>query len=87
MKGKNNYVKNYDKNEKPSYLKYRDADNLYGWGMSLKLPVHGFDWIKETCSFIKRLHKKNYEEDSDVGYFLEIDVQYPEKIHHLHKDL
>ena len=58
MKGKNNYMKNYDKNEKPSYLKYRDADNLYGWGMLLKLPVDGFDWIKEPCSFIKRLHKK-----------------------------
>ena len=29
---------------------------------------------------------KNYNEDSDIGYFLEIDVQYPGKLHDLHND-
>ena len=30
---------------------------------------------------------KNYNEESDEGYFLEFDVQYQEKLHELHYDL
>ena len=30
---------------------------------------------------------KNYNKESDEGYFLEVDVQYPEKLHELHNDL
>ena len=26
---------------------YLDANNLYGWAMSQKLPVDGFKWIKK----------------------------------------
>ena len=29
---------------------------------------------------------KNYIEESDEGYFLEVDVQYPENLHNLHND-
>ena len=30
---------------------------------------------------------KNYDEDSDVGYILEVDVKYPKWLHNLHNDL
>ena len=30
---------------------------------------------------------KNYDEDSDKGYILEIDVEYPKNLHDLHSDL
>ena len=30
---------------------------------------------------------KIYDEESDEGYFLELDIQYPEKLHELHNDL
>ena len=30
---------------------------------------------------------KNYSEESNEGYFLEVDVQYLEKLHKLHNDL
>ena len=30
---------------------------------------------------------KNYNEVSDEGHLLEVDVQYPEKLHELHSDL
>ena len=30
---------------------------------------------------------KIYNEDSDIGYFIEADVQYPEELHEIHNDL
>ena len=30
---------------------------------------------------------KKYDEDSDKGYFLEVDVEYPKNLHNLRKDL
>ena len=44
-KGNNKYMKNYNNNEESSYIQYLDANNLYGWAMSKKLPVNGFKWI------------------------------------------
>ena len=46
-KANNKYMKNYDKNNESSYIEYLDANNLYGWAMSQKLPVNGFKWIKQ----------------------------------------
>ena len=45
-KANNKYMKNYDKNKESSYIEYLDANNLYGWVMSQKLPVDGFKWKK-----------------------------------------
>ena len=45
-KANNKYMKNYDKN-KESYIQYLDANNLYRWAMSQKLPVDDFKWEKK----------------------------------------
>ena len=45
---------------------------LNGWKTYLKF---NGDFINE------------YDEDSDMGYFLEVDVDYPKKLFNLHKDL
>ena len=50
--------------------------------MSLKLPVNNFDWIENTSQFNEDF-VKNYNEESDEGYFLEGDVQYLENINEL----
>ena len=39
------YMKNYDKGIESSYLMHLDANSLYGWAMSKKLPVNGFEWV------------------------------------------
>ena len=38
------YMKSYDKIKESSYIQYLDASNLYGWAISQKLPVDGFNW-------------------------------------------
>ena len=79
-------MKNYNKNIISSYLMYLDANNLYGWAMSQKLPVNGFKWVEKLSRFNERFIK-NYNENSDIGYFLEVDIDYPKELFNLHKDL
>ena len=54
-KANNKYMKNYNKDIISSYLMYLDANNLYGWVMSQKLPVNGFKWAKNLfeCNSIQ----------------------------------
>ena len=77
-------MKDYDKEW--SYLQYWDVNNLYGWAMSQKLPVNNFEWIKDTSQFNEDFIK-NYNEESDEGYILAVDVQYLEKLLEVHNDL
>ena len=59
--------------------------------MSQKLPVDGFKWMdtslidKKFTKFIKLM--KNYDEKSDEGYILGVDIDYPKQLHDLHSDL
>ena len=79
-------MKNYDKNIGSSYIEYLDANNLYGWAMSQKLPVNGSMWIK-YLSELNESFIKNYNENIDKGYFLEVDIDYPKELFNFHKDL
>ena len=75
-KANNKYMNNNDKNKESSYIQYLDGNNLYGWAMSQKLPANGFKWVK-NISKIDEEFIKNYDEDSDKGYIIEVDVKYP----------
>ena len=84
-KANNKYLNNYDKNKESSYLDYLDANNLYGWAMSEKLPVRNFKWTEKDyiSKFNDELIKK-YDENSDIGYIFEVDIEYPKHICMLH---
>ena len=81
-------MKNYNKNIESSYIEYLEANNLYGWAMSQKLPVNDFKWVKqEELSKFNEDFIKNYDENGNIGYFFEVDIGYPKKLFDLHKDL
>ena len=85
-KANNKYMKDNNKNIESSYLMYLDVNNIYGWAMSQKLPVNGFKWENDLSRFNENFIK-NYNENSDVGYFLEVDIEYPKQLWSFHKDL
>ena len=51
-------MKNYNKNIESSYLIYLDANNLYRWAMSQKLPVNDFKWTEKLSDFDEPFIKK-----------------------------
>ena len=53
--------------------------------MSKKLPTNGFKWIDNNE--INEVFIKNYNENDTKGYFFEVDVEYPKRLHELHSDL
>ena len=79
-------MKDYDKNKEFLYLSYWEVNNLDRWAMSQKFPVDGFKWVEEASQHNEDFIK-SYNEDSDEGYSLKIDVQCPEKLHEVHNDL
>ena len=54
--------------------------------MSQRLPINGFKWVKRLSKFDEHFIK-NYNENNNKGYFLEVDVEYPENVFNLHSDL
>ena len=51
-----------------------------------KITINGFEWVKNLSTFNEDFIKE-YDENSDIGYFLEVDVDYLEKLFNLLKDL
>jgi hypothetical protein len=83
----------YRPDDEQSYLLYLDANNLYGYAMKQRLPVGGFRWVpdNELQDVVKKIldvnHPNHIGEDSDIGYMLEVDLDYIEKLHDKHSDL
>ena len=77
----NKYMECYDSSEKSKYITYLDANNLYGWAMSQYLPYSGFKWLnqKEISDFCLN----SLEENSSIGYILEVDLEYLSELHKL----
>ena len=82
----NKYMPNFNSKQMSSYLLYVDANNLYGWAMSKKLPIEGFVCCGNLKTFTSEFIR-NYDEDSDTGYLLEIDIEYTKDLHESNTDL
>ncbi|CAH3157887.1 unnamed protein product, partial [Porites evermanni] len=80
----NKYLKDYNPEQPSSFNIYQDANNLYGLAMIQSLPVGDFKWMdgKDIQSF----NVMSVEDDADIGYFLEVDLKYPNDLHDLHSD-
>ena len=87
-KANNPYMKSYDPTLPTSSLIYWDANNLYGHGMSQRLPIGDFRWAKphELSNFTAQTIATLPDDASD-GYILEVDLDYPAELHDLHNDL
>ena len=70
-KANNKNMNDNNKNKESSYLKYWDVNHLYGWAMSQKLPVDGFESAEDTSQFNEDFLKISNEEN-DKGYFREV---------------
>ena len=79
----NKYMKDYDQHKPSTYIQYLDANNLYGWAMSQKLPTHGFKWIDINKSKVIQLLGKK---DANQGYIFEVDLEYPNTLWKSHND-
>ena len=55
--------------------------------MSEYLPYEGFKWLKNVDKFdVMSIIECNSIEKSQIGYFLEVDLKYPDELHELHND-
>ena len=58
-------------------LMYVDENNLYGNALCMKLPISDF----VRCSEIPGIDWRNVDTEGDIGYLLEVDLDYPMSIH------
>ena len=65
-----------------TFISYLDMNNLYGWAMTEYLNHGGCKWLKNVDGF----YVMSINEKSQIGYFLEVDLEYPDKLHVLHND-
>ncbi|KAB0790010.1 hypothetical protein PPYR_15698, partial [Photinus pyralis] len=83
-KANNPYMKEkYNPNLETAYLMYYDINNLYGASMCEFLPCSDFSFVDD----IQNLDILNHPDDSDVGYIVDCDLEYPLECHRLHSDL
>ena len=80
----NKYLGDFDPKMPSSYIMYVDANNLYGKGMSEKLPTGSFNWLSKEA--VDDFNIQETDADGDICYILDVNLEYPKAIHDLHND-
>ena len=83
-KANNKYSPDFGKTKPEKWIVYVDMNNLYGKAMSQYLPYGKFKWVKVNNKVINRVLNKS--DNSLRGYFLEVDLDFPEELHDSHED-
>ena len=83
-KANNKYLPNFNPSKPSTNIILLDANNLYGWAMRQPLPTGNFKWLTEDQ--VKDFDVMAIPFDSKTGYFLEVDLDYPEHLHDKHSD-
>ena len=72
-----------------TYIFFCDINNQYGWAMSQYLPQRDFSWDSSFGDLdleITREKILTLEENDETGYFLEVDLEYPQELHNSHDE-
>lgn len=80
----NPFLSHYDLTKPNKYIMYLDATNLYGYAMSQYLPKSNFAWVSNEK--IENFDVMSIPNDSDKGYVLEVDIDYPSTLHDEHNE-
>ena len=75
-------MNDYNSEELSTFITHLDKNNLHGWAMSKYLAYEEFRCVKNVDGF----DVMSINEKSDTGYILEVDLDYPDKLHELHND-
>jgi len=82
VKANNKYLQDFDPKKPSNYILYLDANNLYGWAMSQLLPDKNLKFV-ENISLDDILATPD---DNRIGFFVEVDLQYPRELHEKFKE-
>lgn len=80
----NKYMEDYDPMKPKKFIAHLDINNLYGWAMKQYLPLCEHKWHIKNDANVKEVLEA--ADDSEFGYFIEVDLSYPKKLHDLHSD-
>ena len=83
-KANNKYLKDYNIDEESTYIVPLDANNLYGWAMSEPQPCSEFEWLNNEQ--IDKFDITQIPDETETGYILEVNLDYPPELHNLHSD-
>ena len=81
-KANSKYLNDYDPKKPSTFISYIDMNNLYCWAMNEYLPYGRFKWLTN----INKFDIMSISDKSPIGYFLEVDLEYPKELHELHND-
>ena len=81
-KANNKYMDDYHPKKQATFISYFDMNNLYGWAMSEYLCYEGFKRLENVDEF----DVVSINEKSLIGYLLDVDLRYPDKLHELHNN-
>ena len=77
-------VSNYESKKPKTYITYFDMNNLYGHTRSQYWPYANFNWVRNINEIEQKLMK--IKSNSSTGYILEVDLEYPQKLHNKQSD-